>query len=192
MKRSGPLCTLLAGLLLAAFMLSLNATTGTNTPGYASGGTPSAPPAPSTPPASSASQIPTDPPSSSGTPTPFPTPAPSGPTTSVPASETVYAGRTTDGSAALSVSVRDGKAVAYYCDGRTRESWLKGVVKEDGSMRLTGRNGAGLEASTRAGTLIGTVEATDREQDFTLARTTKPSGLYRATSRVRGAEVDGG
>ncbi|WP_433548334.1 hypothetical protein ACQPZG_27205 [Streptomyces sp. CA-294286] len=198
MKRSGPLHTLLAGLLLAAFMLSLNATTGTKESGYASGGAPSSTPGtpgtpgPPAPPVSSTSSPPTQAPSSSAAPPPVPTSAPARPATSAPASETVYAGRTTDGSAAVSVSVRDGEAVAYYCDGRTRESWLKGAVKEDGSMRLTGRNGAGLEASARAGTLTGTVAVTGREQNFTLVRATKPAGLYRATSQVRGAEVDAG
>ncbi|MFD3518300.1 hypothetical protein [Streptomyces sp. NPDC058657] len=177
MKRSGPLYTLLAGLLLAAFMLSLNATTGTKTPGYAVGDAASAPPAPT------------------GSPTPALSPSPTTPTApppAAPAPKGVYAGRTTDGTAAVSVSVQDGRAVAYYCDGRTRESWLKGDVKDDGSMRLTGKNGAELEAVTRAGKVEGRVEVGNRAQDFTAAAATKPSGLYRATNEVRGTEVDGG
>jgi serine/threonine-protein kinase len=106
--------------------------------------------------------------------------------------ETVYAGRTADDTAAVSISVRDKKAVAYYCDGRTRESWLKGDVKDDGSMSLTGSNGAKLEATTRNGKVEGEVEITDRKQNFSAAKAVKPSGLYRATNEVRGARIDGG
>ncbi|MFJ2744065.1 hypothetical protein ACIO3O_30935 [Streptomyces sp. NPDC087440] len=179
MKRSGPLYTLLAGLLLAAFMLSLNATTGTKSSGYGSGGAASVPPPP---PAST-----TSPPPSSAAPSPT---ASTSPTAAAP--ENVYAGRTDDNTAAVSISVRDGKAVAYYCDGRTRESWLKGDVDDDGSMRLTGKNGAKLEATTRNGKVAGEVEVTDRKQDFTATKAVKPSGLYRATNEVRGAKIDGG
>jgi serine/threonine-protein kinase len=188
MKRSGPLYTLLAGLLLAAFMLSLNATTGTKSSGYGSGGAASSPPTPPPPPASA---TPTDPAEPPPPPTPPPAPATTAPP-SAPAAENVYAGRTTDDTAAVSISVRNGKAVAYYCDGRTRESWLKGDVKDDGSMRLTGKNGAELEATTRAGKVQGAVEIGDRKQDFTAAKANKPSGLYRATNEVRGTQVDGG
>lgn len=183
MKRSGPLYTLLAGLLLAAFMLSLNATTGTKSSGYGGGGAASSPPTPPAPPASATPKAPATPP---------PAPSTKAPPPSAPAAENVYAGRTTDDTAAVSISVRDGKAVAYYCDGRTRESWLKGDVKDDGSMRLTGENGADLEATTRAGKVQGQVEIGDRKQDFTAARANKPSGLYRATNEVRGTQVDGG
>ncbi|CAM5561486.1 hypothetical protein GCM10010329_69790 [Streptomyces spiroverticillatus] len=185
MKRSGPLYTLLAGLLLAAVMLSLNATTGTKSSGYGSGGAASVPPpsSPATtgPPPSSAAP----PPAASTSPTASAPPAAPGP-------ESVYAGRTDDDTAAVSISVRDKKAVAYYCDGRTRESWLKGNVEDDGSMRLTGSNGATLEATTRNGKVEGEVEVTDRKQEFSAAKAVKPSGLYRATNEVRGAKIDGG
>ncbi|MFI5804257.1 hypothetical protein [Streptomyces sp. NPDC051561] len=189
MKRSGPLYTLLAGLLLAVFMLSLNATTGTKSSGYGGGAAASTPPSPSDPGATATPGASSAPPPSTAPPS---APSTAAPSPSATAPESVYAGRTADDSAAVSLSVRDGKAVAYYCDGRTRESWLKGNVEDDGSMTLTGKNGAKLEATTRAGKVQGQVEVADRPQNFTAARATKPSGLYRATAQVRGAQIDGG
>lgn len=111
MKRTGPLFTLLAGLLSALFMLSLNATTGTR-------------PA-STSQADSPSDKVSPPPAPAGTKTPPPpsTPAtPSASPTKAPTPDADYAGRTDDGSSAVSVSLRDGRAIAYFCDGRDKES----------------------------------------------------------------------
>ncbi|WP_327322692.1 hypothetical protein OG735_09510 [Streptomyces sp. NBC_01210] len=175
MKPSGPLFTLLAGLLLGIFMLSLNATTGTKVKSSYDGATATpTPTAPASTPATS-----TTPPAA---PSPTPTPAP----------DSAYAGRTADDTAAVSVSVRDGKAIGYFCDGKSQESWLKGDVEDDGSMRLTGGNGARLDGVLRAGKIDGTVEIRDRTWQFSAAKAVRPSGLYRATAEVRGAKIDGG
>ncbi|GAA2310462.1 hypothetical protein OKJ48_40605 [Streptomyces kunmingensis] len=175
MKRSGPLYTLFAGLALAVIMLALNATTGESASSYA--GAPGATPSPS-PSATTAS------PGPSASPSPSPSRTARG--------KTGYAGRTDDDTAAVSVSVRGDKAVAYYCDGRTEESWLKGDVEDDGSMKLSGRDGAQLEGSLAGSRIRGTVEIRDRPYGFTAKKAVKPSGLYRATTEVRGAKIDGG
>ncbi|MDX2821170.1 hypothetical protein Sipo8835_34125 [Streptomyces ipomoeae] len=181
MKRSGPLLTLLAGLLLALFMLSLNATTGTRATSSSTRNEP--------PPASA-------PPNPSLSPSPSPSPSKASPsagsTTPTPPPNADYAGRTDDDSSAVAVSLRDGKAVAYFCDGRDKESWLKGDVEDDGDMRLTGKNGAELNGTLKDGGIRGTVDIGGQEYGFTADRAVKPSGLYRATANVRGAEVDGG
>ncbi|MBT2508304.1 hypothetical protein J7I98_20910 [Streptomyces sp. ISL-98] len=175
MKRSGPLYTLLAGLLLALFMLSLNATTGTKGASYG-GDQPAATPSPT------------------GTPdaTPSPKPKPEPESKPSPPPNADYAGRTDDDTAAVSVSVRDGKAVAYFCDGRDQESWLRGSVEDDGTMRLTGKGGSELDGTLRAGKIDGTVDIRKRKWTFTARKAVKPSGLYRATAEVRGADIDGG
>lgn len=177
MKRPGPLLTLLAGLLLGLFMLTLNATTGTkNASSTYRKESPSASPSAS---------------SSSASPTPTATPSPTPSKTPVPNAN--YAGRTDDDSASVAVSVRDGKAVAYFCDGRYKEAWLKGDVKDDGSMKLTGKNGAELDGTLQQGKRIrGTVEDQGRHYAFTADKAVKPSGLWRATATVRGAKVEGG
>lgn len=187
MKRTGPLFTLLAGLLLALFMLSLNATTGTKpastsqadapadraSPSPAPAGT-KTPPSPSTPAPQSAS----------------PTKLPAAPAT--PAQNADYAGRTDDGSSAVSVSLRDGRAIAYFCDGRDKESWLKGDVEADGSLRLTGDGGSVLNGTLKGGSIRGTVDIEGGHYAFTANKAVKPSGLYRATATVRNAKIDGG
>lgn len=176
MKRPGPLLTLLAGLLLAVFMLTLNATTGTkNASSSSQEASPSATPQVSPPPTGA-------PPSSSPPP----------PSKSAPPNAD-YAGRTDDNSSAVAVSLRGGKAIAYFCDGRSKESWLKGDVKDDGTMKLTGKNGAELNGTLKDGSSIrGTVDLGGQRYAFTADKAVKPSGLYRATATVRGAKLDGG
>ncbi|WP_405769771.1 hypothetical protein OHU34_32965 [Streptomyces sp. NBC_00080] len=173
MKRPGPLLTLLAGLVLGLFLLTLNATTGTKT-ASSSYEEKSPNPAPARSAASSA-----------------PTPAPS--PSRVPAADADYAGRTDDDAAAIAVTVRDGKAIAYYCDGRTAESWLKGDVEDDGSLRLSGKHGAKLDGKLQDGKRVeGTVTVGGGRHAFSADRATKPSGLWRATATVRSAKIDGG
>jgi hypothetical protein len=179
MKHTGPLFTLLAGLLLALFMLSLNATTGTKS---ASSSYQEESPSPkaSTKTSAPASKSPS---ASSSAPSP----------SKSPVANADYAGRTDDDSSAVSVSLRDGKAIAYFCDGHDKESWLRGDVKDDGSMKLTGKQGAELNGTLKEGKRIrGTVDIGGERYGFTAARAVKPSGLYRATSTVRGAKIDGG
>ncbi|MFC8132411.1 hypothetical protein [Streptomyces sp. NPDC057302] len=181
MKRSGPLYTLLGGLLLALFMLSLNATTGEGNSSYGQDAPGAASPAPT-----SAKPTASKPPKDSPSPTPTKSPS------KRPPGKSEYAGRTADDAAAVSLSIRDDKAIAYYCNGRDAESWLKGKVEDDGSMRLTGKHGAKLEGTLAGNAVRGKVEIDEQPRDFTAARAKKPSGLYRATTEVRGAEIDGG
>ncbi|MFD4605852.1 hypothetical protein ACFWPQ_48570 [Streptomyces sp. NPDC058464] len=177
MKRPGPLLTLLAGLLFGLFMLTLNATTGTKT-ASSSYQEKSPSPAPTRTTAS---------PTATVSPSPPPSPRPA------KIADASYAGRTDDDSSSVAVSVRDGRAIAYFCDGHSKESWLKGPVEPDGSMRLTGSHGAVLNGTLQDNRRIrGTVDLDGGHYAFTAQRAVKGSGLYRATATVRGAKVDGG
>ncbi|MET7574090.1 hypothetical protein ABZT04_37240 [Streptomyces sp. NPDC005492] len=174
MKRPGPLLTLLTGLLLGLFMLTLNATSGTKT-------------------VSSTKTDPSPAQSVSTSPTPTPTVTPSPTPSKTPVPNASYAGRTDDDAASVAVSIRNGRAVAYFCDGRYKEAWLRGPVEDDGTMRLTAKNGAVLDGKLQQGTKIrGTVKDEGRSYAFTAAKAVKPSGLWRATAKVRGAKIDGG
>ncbi|MGP3771300.1 hypothetical protein ACTWJ8_10720 [Streptomyces sp. SDT5-1] len=177
MKRSGPLYTLFAGLALGLFVLSLNATTGEGTSSY--GKQPAATASPR------ASASPTASPSPSSSPSPSAS-------KSRARGKTSYAGRTDDDTSAVSISVRGDKAIAYFCDGRSKESWLKGKVEDDGTMRLTGRHGAKLDGRLSGDRVRGTATVDERPYGFTAKKAVKPSGLYRATAEVRGAKIDGG
>ncbi|MER8008612.1 hypothetical protein [Streptomyces sp. NPDC094149] len=170
MKRPGPLLTLLAGLLLAVFILTLDSTTGTKS-------------ASSDYEKPSAAKPSSSPAATSPSPTPKRSAAPAG----------VYTGRTDDDSSAVAVSLRGGKAIAYFCDGHNIESWLKGEVRGAGGMRLTGEHGARLNGTLKGGgKLTGTADVGGGHYTFTLARAKKPSGLYRANSQVAGARIVGG
>jgi hypothetical protein len=176
MKRSGPLLTLLAGLLLALVLLSLNATTGSGTSSYGNSGSTAAPAPATTKPAPAATKTTPPPPSRTATPPP----------------DASYAGRTKDDRASVAISLKRGKAIAYVCDGRTQEAWLKGDVKDDGTMKLSGSDGSKLEGTLRGNRIDGTVDLRKNNWQFTAAKAVKPSGLYRATTEVRGAKIDGG
>ncbi|WP_338694994.1 hypothetical protein V2W30_08605 [Streptomyces sp. Q6] len=185
MKRSGPLFTLFAGLVLGLFMLSLNATTGEGTTSYGKDGQEPAASVTPSPSASPSKASPSSSPSGSASASP-------GPTRTADRPKTSYAGRTDDDTSAVSVSVNGDKAIAYFCDGRTKESWLKGNVEDDGSMKLSGKHGAKLEGRLANDRIRGTVEIDRHPYGFTAKKAVKPSGLYRATTEVRGAKVDGG
>jgi serine/threonine-protein kinase len=178
MKRPGPLLTLLAGLVLGLFMLTFNATSGTKTASSSSSVE-----APSASPKKSANPSPTQKPTVTPSPTPSKSPVPNA----------SYAGRTDDDTASVAVSIRDGKAVAYFCDGRYKEAWLRGPVKDDGTMKLTAPNGAVLDGKLQQGKkILGTVKDEGLKYAFTADKAVKPSGLWRATAKVRGAKIDGG
>ncbi|MFG2943091.1 hypothetical protein [Streptomyces sp. NPDC048282] len=175
MKRPGPVLTLLAGLLLGLFMLTLNATTGTRT---ASSSYQEKSPSPT-------------PASTTATPRTSPSPLPSPSPSKIPDSS--YSGRTDDDSSAVAVSVRAGRAIAYFCDGHSKEAWLKGPVESDGSMRLTGADGAVLNGTLQENERIrGAVEFDGGHYAFTARKAVKGTALYRATATVRGARIDGG
>ncbi|WP_406836653.1 hypothetical protein ACICHK_10255 [Streptomyces sp. AHU1] len=179
MKRPGPLLTLLAGLVFAVFLLVLNATTGTKNA--------SNPYRQASPGVSVSATAPTV----STSPSPSLPPSPSPSRSAVPDGD--YAGRTDDDTSAVAVSLRGGRAIAYFCDGHDKESWLKGDVEADGTMKLTGGNGDELDGTLQDHKLIrGTAAVGGQRYAFTADRAVKPSGLYRATATVRGAKIDGG
>ncbi|GIG08114.1 hypothetical protein ACFQZ4_12030 [Catellatospora coxensis] len=179
MKRNGPIITLLAGLALAAVLITVNLslTKGGGEPDPAGLGAAvaSAAPAASTPPsptvAASASAA-----------------APDAPAEKVNAT---WAGTVDGGGATIAIAVTDGVAVAYLCDGKKAEVWLQGTAA-DGKLALTGKKGATLTGTFGGGKATGTVTANGRKWTFTVKAVAKPSGLYRATATVRNAKVVGG
>jgi serine/threonine-protein kinase len=172
LNRRGPILTLAAGVVLAAvlILLDLNATRARDAHDAAGNvlaprATATTSPSPSTPPASTA------PPS--------------------PGPQVTYAGKVGTGNASVAIAVRDGRAVAYLCDGRTAEAWLQGTVS-GGTLTMTGANNGSLTATVAGDTVTGTVTAVGRQWTFSVPTVTAPSGLYRAAAQVRGAQAVGG
>ncbi len=174
MKIKGPIVTLVAGALFAAVLLVLNSNATRaaeesaappNDTSY--GEETSAAAAPST-----------------AAPT---TPAP----TAVAEAPVTYAGSVGGGGASLAIAVKDGKAIAYICDGRSAEAWLQGTGS-GGTLTLTGSDGATLSGTYANGQATGTVNATGRQWTFALGAVAPPSGLYRANAFVADAQIIGG
>jgi hypothetical protein len=102
-----------------------------------------------------------------------------------------YAGYTRGGAATLAIAVRGDKAVAYLCDGRVLEAWLRGSVT-GGRFDLTGKHRARLTGWSRQGKITGSVVAGNLSFRFTVVAVHRPSGLYRLTAETRGARLNGG
>ncbi|RVX44595.1 hypothetical protein EDD27_7338 [Nonomuraea polychroma] len=101
-----------------------------------------------------------------------------------------YAGRVKGNGALIAISIRDGKAVGYFCDGRT-EAWFKGGQSADG-VSLKGVGGGQLTAELGDGQAKGRVSVAGKQWSFAAPTAVKPSGLYRATALVRGAQFRAG
>lgn len=163
MKPKGPVVTLLVGLATALVLLGLSMNARS---------------------VDTARQRAANPPPPSASPSPSLSPAP------VARVNASYAGRVAGGAATVALTTRDGKAIAYLCDGKRVEAWLQGTAV-DGTLALTGR-GATLAGTYTAGQAVGTVTAGGTRWSFSAPVATAPSGLYRATAMVRGANLVGG
>jgi hypothetical protein len=112
-------------------------------------------------------------------------PAPSSPPAAAFPAEAAYAGRTSGNEATLAVAVKDGRAVAYLCDGRKIEAWLEGTV--DGTtLTLTGRGGASVTGELSGAGLFGQVTAKGGQWPYAASPATAPAGAYRGEVSVRG------
>src|SRR4051794_32468891 len=165
MKHPGPLFTLLAGVVLAGGIGIVNLATGTGVAPVAG--------------AANAAASTTAQPSKTSE-----APKTEAPQTEAPA-RADYAGRVTGGGASVAVSVRDGHAIAYLCDGKKVEAWLQGATA-GGKLDLKGDKNASLTGSFDATAVTGTVTALGRTWQFTAPTAKKPAGLYRAAPKVKG------
>ncbi|MGN9841923.1 hypothetical protein ACTMTI_27730 [Nonomuraea sp. H19] len=198
MTRAGPILTLLAGMATTVALAALSSTT-SPAPQPAADGTTTASTRPDTPaerqdPADpEPSSTPADPePSSTPAAEPSTTPAAAEPSTT-PAAKDVrvdYAGRVPGTRGLLAISIRDAKAIGYFCDGKT-EAWFQGTAA-DGEVSLEGFGGATVTAALAGGKATGELSIGADRWDFTLATVRKPSGLYRATALIRGAKLRAG
>jgi len=183
LRRNTPLITLLTGAALGVILLiaSMLSTPSKTPAGYTAGATPA--------PASSAA---TQPPPASAT----ATPSPASPSATAPAVVTApdkadYAGRVQGDGASVAISIHNGQAIAYVCNGSAIEAWYKGTAV-NGVLIMTGKNNAHLSAIYDFGKATGDVLAHGTDYRFTIGIVHKPSGLYQATAVVRGATVKAG
>ncbi|MFI9638703.1 hypothetical protein ACIG87_01365 [Micromonospora sp. NPDC051925] len=189
MKRMTPLLTLLTGTGMAAVLFAMSAQAAPRTVDPRA-----AAPAAAAPEAAVVSPAAPEGPQPDATPAdPAEQPETPPPTTPPPAAgaDSNWTGRL-DGGATIAITVTDGKAVAYVCDGKSLEVWLNGTAA-DGRMKLTGKKGAVLTGTFSNGVASGEMVVGQRRWKFTAKQTGKPDPvLYRATSQQRRSGVDGG
>ncbi|HTQ91566.1 MAG TPA: hypothetical protein VMK84_18940 [Streptosporangiaceae bacterium] len=180
MRRNTPLITLLTGAALGVILLiaSMLSTPSKTPAGYNAAA-----------PASSAA---TQPSPASVT----ATPSSASPSQTAPAVVTApvkadYAGQVQGGRASIAISIHDGRAIAYVCNGSAIEAWYKGTAA-NGVLIMTGKNNAHLSAIYDFGKVTGDVFAHGTDYSFAVGVAHKPSGLYQATALVRGATVKAG
>lgn len=162
MKRT-PVLTLLAGLALAAVLVTMSSIASSRPAPVAANPNPVA--------------------TSAAAPTPSASPTPA----AVKVNAT-WAGEVDGGGATIAISVKDGVAVAYLCDGKKAEAWLQGTAA-DGKLSLTGKDVASLTGTFGGGKATGTVVAAGKQWSFTAPNAVAPSGLYRAAEIVNTAKV---
>lgn len=105
-----------------------------------------------------------------------------------------YAGRVQGNGGLIAISIRDGKAVGYFCDGRT-EVWFKGnAAGERLTLKSAGKAPVKdtVKATLGVGETDGRVSVGGKKWTFVAGTVKKPSGLYRASAVVRGAKIRAG
>jgi hypothetical protein len=186
MKAKGPFFTLLSGVAVAAAMLVANAN-------LASANSAAQAPAPAQQaPAGNAATTPNDVPVRGPATDEKPTAPDEKPTApdSKPANVS-WAGTVKGGGATVAIVAKGKQAIAYVCDGKKVEAWLKGSAV-DGKLDLKGKNNATLTGTFDNRRAKGTVKVGAKSWTFNVGVAKKPAGLYRAASRVRGAKIVGG
>lgn len=103
--------------------------------------------------------------------------------------EAAYAGRTSGDEVTVAIAVKDGRAVAYLCDGERIEEWLEGTV--DGStLSLTGDNGIAVTGELADGALFGQVAVGGKRLPYAAVVATAPAGTYRGEVSVDGVQKE--
>jgi hypothetical protein len=171
MSKRGPLLTMLAVVLLGLVLVGVNMTSA-STREQDTAGTVSPLAQGTGPAATAAAAAPAAPPAAAPAAAGFP-------------AEAAYAGRTAGNEATIAIAVKDGKAVAYLCDGKQAEAWLKGTAT-GAALSLTGPDGAKLDGTLDNGAVFGRATAKGKEWAFSAAAATSPAGAYKGQVSVAG------
>jgi hypothetical protein len=182
MKKYAPLVTLVTVVLLGAALLVANML---STPGAKA---PAARPVSAAPaPSAVAAPAPATVPAPAN---PAPVRASAGPAQAAPApaapvvAEKAYTGRSAGNEVTVAIAVKNGKAVAYVCDGKKIESWMEGTMSGD-RLNLQGKTGS-LSATASEAETLGSVTVDGAEWPFAAKGVKAPAGLYQGRGTIRG------
>jgi hypothetical protein len=165
MKKYAPLATLVSVALLGAILLVFDMR---NTP---TAGTPSPAPAASAAAAPAPAEV--APPTEAA-------PAPAAPVVA----EKAYTGRSAGNEVTVAIAVKDGKAVAYACDGKKVEAWMEGTLTGD-QLSLQGRTSS-LTATVSDKATLGSITVAGAEWPFAAKGVQAPAGLYQGRGVLKG------
>src|SRR5689334_18951611 len=165
MKKYAPLATLVAVVLLGAGLLAANMLSNpANKTTSAAAAAPSAVAAAPTGPAAAAPE--------------------SAPAAAPAVAEKAYTGRSSGNEVTVAIAVKNGKAVAYACDGKKIEAWLEGTLTGD-TLSLSGKTSS-ITATLDDKASFGTVTVDGKEWPFSAKGVASPAGLYEGRGNVDG------
>ena len=172
MKKYAPLATLVAVVLLGAGLLVANMLSNPANQTTAAA------------PAASVAAAPSEW-AAAATPEPAPAPAPESAPPAAPAvAEKAYTGRSAGNEVTVAIAVKDGKAVAYACDGKKIEAWLEGTVTGD-TLSLSGKT-SNLTGTLDDKATFGTITVDGKEWPFSAKGVSSPAGLYEGRGTLAG------
>jgi len=119
------------------------------------------------------------------TPEPAPAPAPESAPPAAPAvAEKAYTGRSAGNEVTVAIAVKDGKAVAYACDGKKIEAWLEGTLAGD-TLTLSGKTSS-ITATMDDKATLGMITVDGKEWPFSAKGVVSPAGLYEGRGTLAG------
>ena len=102
------------------------------------------------------------------------------------------------GGASVAISVHQGKAIAYVCNGHAVAGWYRGTA-DHGKLNLTGKNGGTLSVDYGSGQAKGSLTTDGVHYSFSapmvhgvVPTSGRPPGLYEATATVHGVTIKAG
>jgi len=117
-------------------------------------------------------------------PGPAPEPVVEEPAVAPPAiAEIAYAGRSSGNEVTVAIAVKDGRAVAYVCDGKKIEAWLDGTLEGD-QLSLQGADGAAVTGTVDEAKSLGSVSVAGKQWPYAAKGVQAPEGLYEGRSGV--------
>jgi len=168
MKKYAPLATLVAVVLLGAGLLVANMLSN-----------PANQTTSAAPPSAAVAAAPSEWASAAAAPAPE-----SAPPAAPVVAEKAYTGRSAGNEVTVAIAVKDGKAVAYACDGKKIEAWLEGTLT-GGDLTLQGKTSS-ITATTDEKATFGTITVDGKEWPFSAKGVVSPAGLYEGRGTLAG------
>ena len=98
--------------------------------------------------------------------------------------EKAYTGRSAGNEVTVAIAVKNGKAVAYACDGKKIEAWLEGTLTGS-DLTLQGKSSS-ITATLNEKATLGSITVDGKEWPFSAKGVASPAGLYEGRGTLAG------